>query len=156
MAQPDQHAQGQTSHTEPYVDIPSEVEEEMPESSATNQPPLAQAPTGSTSQKSSNGPWFTFDDLPSHKWRDRLNEMSAWIDLQMLRPEATTQSVLREFATRFTGAQRDWFDSLGHYRQLQFVQLPEVSSALAIIHDQFLGDPSAVFEAARRDYLNMK
>ncbi|KAH9769371.1 hypothetical protein KPL71_011974 [Citrus sinensis] len=129
MAQPDQ---GQTSHTEPYVDIPSEVEEEMPESSATNHPPPAQ--TNPSSQKSSNGPWFTFDDLPSHKWRDRLNEMSAWIDLQMLRTGATTQSVLREFATRFT----------------------EVLSALAVLHDQFLGDPSAVFEAARRDYLNMK
>ncbi|KAH9780622.1 hypothetical protein KPL71_008144 [Citrus sinensis] len=156
MAQPDQPPPGQTSHTEPYVDIPSEVEEEMPESSATNQPPPAQAHTSSPSQKSSNGPWFTFDDLPSHKWRDRLNEISAWIDLQMLRPGATTQSVLREFATCFTGALRDWFDSLGNYRQLQFVQLPEVSSALAVIHDQFLGDPSAVFEAARRDYLNMK
>ncbi|KAH9680197.1 hypothetical protein KPL71_026462 [Citrus sinensis] len=156
MAQPNQPPPGQTSHTEPYVDIPSEVEEEMPESSATNQPPPAQAHTSSPSQKSSNGPWFTFDDLPSHKWRDRLNEMSAWIDLQMLRPGAITQSVLREFATRFTGALRDWFDSLGNYRQLQFVQLPEVSSALAVIHDQFLGDPSAVFEAARRDYLNMK
>ncbi|KAH9763365.1 hypothetical protein KPL70_001143 [Citrus sinensis] len=151
MAQPDQ---GQTSHTEPYVDIPSEVEEEMPESSATNQPSPAQP--NPPSQKSSNGPWFTFDDLPSHKWRDRLNEMSAWIDLQMLRTGATTQSVLREFATRFTGALRDWFDSLGQYRQLQFVDLPEVSSALAVLHDQFLGDPSAVFEAARRDYLNMK
>ncbi|KAH9717008.1 hypothetical protein KPL71_021667 [Citrus sinensis] len=154
MAQPDQSTQGQTSHTEPYVDIPSEVEEEMPESSATNQPPPTQ--TNPSSQKSSNGPWFTFDDLPSHKWRDRLNEMSAWIDLQMLRTGATTQSVLREFATRFTGALRDWFDSLGQYRQLQFVDLPEVSSALAVLHDQFLGDPSAVFEAARRDYLNMK
>ncbi|KAH9769557.1 hypothetical protein KPL71_012048 [Citrus sinensis] len=129
MAQPDQPTQGQTSHTEPYVDIPSEVEEEMPESSATNQPPPTQ--TNPSSQKSSNGPWFTFDDLPSHKWRDRLNEMSAWIDLQMLRQGATTQSVLREFATRFTGALRDWFDSLGQYRQLQFVDLPEVSSALA-------------------------
>ncbi|KAH9697796.1 hypothetical protein KPL71_023760 [Citrus sinensis] len=82
--------------------------------------------------------------------------MSAWIDLQRLRPGATTQSVLREFATRFTGALRDWFDSLGQYRQLQFVDLPEVSSALAVLHDQFLSDPSAVFEAAKRDYLNMK
>ncbi|KAH9780505.1 hypothetical protein KPL71_008105 [Citrus sinensis] len=154
MAQPDQPTQGQTSHTEPYDDIPFEVEEEMPESSATNQPPPTQ--TNPSSQKSSNGPWFTFDDLPSHKWRDRLNEMSAWIDLQMLRPGATTQSVLREFATRFTGALRDWFDSLGQYRQLQFVDLPEVSSALALLHDQFLRDHSAVFEAARRDYLNMK
>ncbi|KAH9698099.1 hypothetical protein KPL71_023882 [Citrus sinensis] len=156
MAQPDQTTQGQTSHTEPYVDIPSEVDEEMPESSATNQPPSAQTQTNPPSQKSSNGPWFTFDDLPYYKWRDRLNEMSAWIDLQMLRPGATTESVLREYATRFTGALRDWFDSLGQYRQLQFVQLPEVSSALAVIHDQFLGDPSAFFEATRRDYLNMK
>ncbi|KAH9752189.1 hypothetical protein KPL71_014605 [Citrus sinensis] len=154
MAQPDPPTQGQPSHTEPYVDIPFEVEEEMPESSATNQPSPAQP--NPPSQKSSNGPWFTFDDLPSHKWRDRLNEMSAWIDLQMLRTGATTQSVLREFATCFTGTLRDWFDSLGQYRQLQFVDLPEVSSALAVLHDQFLGDPSAVFEAARRDYLNMK
>ncbi|KAH9658765.1 hypothetical protein KPL70_023615 [Citrus sinensis] len=38
----------------------------------------------------------------------------------------------------------------------EFVDLPEVSSAPAVLHDQFLGDPSAVFEAARRDYLNMK
>ncbi|KAH9716848.1 hypothetical protein KPL71_021595 [Citrus sinensis] len=121
MAQPDQ---GQTSHTEPYVNIPSEVEEEMPESSATNQPPPTQS------------------------------QIVKWSVL--LRPGATTQSVLREFATRFTSALRDWFDSLGQYRQLQFVDLPEVSSALAVLHDQFLGDPSAVFEAARRDYLNMK
>ncbi|KAH9697746.1 hypothetical protein KPL71_023735 [Citrus sinensis] len=113
MVQPDPPTQGQTSHTEPYVDIPCEVEDEMHESSATNHPPPTQ--TNPSSQKSSNGPWFTFDDLPSHKWRDRLTEMSAWIDLHMLRPGATTQSVLREFATRFT-----------------------------------------VFEAARRDYLNMK
>ncbi|KAH9769491.1 hypothetical protein KPL71_012021 [Citrus sinensis] len=80
MAQPEQ---GQTSHTEPYVNIPSEVEEDIPESSATNQPSPAQ--TNPPSHKSSNGSWFTFDDLPSHKWRDRLNEMSAWIDLQMLK-----------------------------------------------------------------------
>ncbi|KAH9792432.1 hypothetical protein KPL71_004116 [Citrus sinensis] len=132
MAQLDQPTQGQTSHTESYAQ--------------TNPP----------NQKSSNGPWFTFDDLPSHKWCDRLNEMSAWIHLQMLRPGATTQSVLREFATRFTGALRDCFDSLGQYRQLQFVGLPEVSRSLAVLHDQFFGDPSAVFEAARRDYLNMK
>ncbi|XP_024038249.1 putative uncharacterized protein DDB_G0290521 [Citrus clementina] len=70
MAQPDQPPQGQTSHTKPSVNIPSDIEEEMPESSATNQPPPTQAQIGSTSQKSSNGPWFTFDDLPSHKWRD--------------------------------------------------------------------------------------
>ncbi|KAH9671264.1 hypothetical protein KPL70_017295 [Citrus sinensis] len=45
---------------------------------------------------------------------------------------------------------------LGPSRQLQFVQLPNVSSALAIMHEQFIGQPSTVFEAARLDYLNMK
>ena len=81
MAQPDQHTQGQTSWTEPYVDIPSEVDEEIPASSATNQPPPTSAQSHSQSQKSSNGSWFTFDDIPSSQWRDRLNEMSAWMDL---------------------------------------------------------------------------
>ncbi|XP_052295836.1 uncharacterized protein LOC127901856 [Citrus sinensis] len=101
MAQPDHPPQGQTSHTEPYVDIPSEVEEEMPESSAANQPPPAQAHTSSPSQKSSSGPWFTFDDLSSHKWRDRLNEMCAWIDLQMLCRGATTQSATTDNCSLF-------------------------------------------------------
>ena len=82
--------------------------------------------------------------------------MSAWVDLQMIRSGKTIELVLKEFVTRFTGSLRDWFDSLGPYRQLQFVQLPNVSSALAILYEQFIGEPSTVFEAARRDYLNMK
>ena len=52
--------------------------------------------------------------------------MAAWTNLQMLRANATPASVLRELATRFTGSLRDWFDTLGEYRQLQFVQLPNV------------------------------
>ena len=70
----------------------------------------------------------------------------------MLDPDATTQSVLKEFSTRFMGSLRDWFDSLGQYRQLQFIQISDVSQALAILHDQFIGEPSATFEAARCDY----
>ena len=54
--------------------------------------------------KLSNGSWFTLDDIPATKWRERLQALSAWIDLQMLAPDATTQSVLREFSTRFTGS----------------------------------------------------
>ena len=67
--------------------------------------------------------------------------MAAWTDLYMLRENATTTSVLRELATCFTGSLRDWFDTLGEYRQLQFVQLLNVSSALSVIHGQF-NDPT--------------
>ncbi|KAH9763370.1 hypothetical protein KPL70_001145 [Citrus sinensis] len=59
--------------------------------------------------------------------------------------------------TRILMAQPDQ-SAPGHtsHTEPYFVDLPEVSSALAVLHDQFLGDPSAVFEAACRDYLNMK
>ncbi|KAH9792707.1 hypothetical protein KPL71_004239 [Citrus sinensis] len=62
----------------------------------------------------------------------------------------------------FQEAQDPWedFQSLLHTDNTPYTVInpnsPEVSSALAVLHDQFLGDPSAVFEAARRDYLNMK
>ena len=74
----------------------------------------------------------------------------------MLRANATTTSVLKELATRFMGSLRDCFDTLGEYRQLKFVQLPNVSTALTVIHEQFIGESAAVFEVGRRDYLNMK
>ena len=74
----------------------------------------------------------------------------------MIRSGATIESVLKEFVTCFTGSLRDWFDSLGPYRQLQFVQLSNVSSALTITHEQFIREPYVVFEVTRRDYLNMK
>ncbi|KAH9744212.1 hypothetical protein KPL70_003594 [Citrus sinensis] len=103
MAQPQETEPGQSSRTDPFFEITSDIEEDAPEaSSAPNQP--AQPPND---HKPSNGPWFTFDDIPASKWRDRLSEMAAWTDLQMLRANATTTSVLRELAARFTGSLRD-------------------------------------------------
>ncbi|KAH9792669.1 hypothetical protein KPL71_004225 [Citrus sinensis] len=157
-----QYSAQQLSHS-PSLDFSTENSPSQSDSSSIENQETGE--TGESSQsippqpkvsKPSNGPWFTFDDIPPTKWRERLQELSAWIDLQMLAPDATTQSVLREFSTRFTGSLRDLFDSLGQYRQLQFIQISDVSMALAILHDQFIGEPSATFDAARRDYLNMK
>ena len=72
-----------------------------------------------TAPKPLNGPWFTLDDIPKAKWPSRLQEFTAWIDVQMLRPGSSVQSVLREFNSRFLGSLRDWFDSLSQYRQLR-------------------------------------
>ncbi|KAH9658282.1 hypothetical protein KPL70_023425 [Citrus sinensis] len=152
MAQLEETEPAQSSRTDPFFEIPSDIEEDPPEaSSAPNRPGQPQ-----NDHKPSNGPWFTFDDIPTAKWRDRLSEMVAWTDLQMLRVNATTASILRELATRFTRSLRDWFDTLGGYRQLQFVQLANVSTALSVIYEQFIGESAAIFEATRRDYLNMK
>ena len=42
-----------------------------------------------SSSKPSNGPWFTFDDIPRVKWPAKFQEFSAWIDVQMFRIGAT-------------------------------------------------------------------
>ena len=37
--------------------------------------------------------WFTFDDIPRHKWPTRHQEFAAWVDVQMTRPNAQSQTV---------------------------------------------------------------
>ena len=51
---------------------------------------------------------------------------------------------------------RDWFESLGQYRQLQFVQIPDTPTALGLIYEQYLGEPSTAQELARREFHQMK
>ncbi|KAH9649408.1 hypothetical protein KPL70_025976 [Citrus sinensis] len=133
---------------QPYVDIPSDVEGEN-EGDNSNPPPRIR-----TKVAPGAGPWFTFDDLPPARWRECLQELSAWLDLQMVKPDAELSTVLKEFVSRFTGSLRDWFDSLGQYRQLLYLQHPTVSAALMDIHSQFLGEPAAIFATALSlDYL---
>ena len=74
-------------------------------------------PVHDYSTKPSSTSWFTFDDIPRHKWYARLQEFAAWIDLQGTKPNAQPSVVLQEFMDRTTGSLRDWLESLGEYRQ---------------------------------------
>ena len=38
-------------------------------------------PAPDHSTKPSSASWFTFDDIPRHKWPARLQEFTAWINL---------------------------------------------------------------------------
>ncbi|KAH9671224.1 hypothetical protein KPL70_017279 [Citrus sinensis] len=122
---------------QPYVDIPSDVEGEN-EGDNSNPPPRIR-----TKVAPGAGPWFTL--MIFHR-----------LDLQMVKPDAELSTVLKEFVSRFTGSLRDWFDSLGQYRQLLYLQHPTVSAALMDIHSQFLGEPAAIFATARKEYLQMR
>ena len=75
-------------------------------------------PVTDHSTKPSSVSWFTFDDIPRHKWSSRLQEFAAWIDLQGTKPNTHPKNVLREFMARSTGSLRDWLKNLGEYRQL--------------------------------------
>ena len=69
----------------------------------------------------------------------------------MTRPNAQSQSVLREFCSRFTSSLRDWFESLGEYRQLQLIQTI-VATKLTVIYEQFIGEPAAANETSRKEF----
>ena len=61
-------------------------------------------PVSEKSSKPSSSPWFTFDDIPLHKWQAQHQEFSTWIDVQMTSPNAQSYNVLREFCSRFIGS----------------------------------------------------
>ena len=73
----------------------------------------------------------------------------------MLRAGATTQTILKEFSSRFTGSLRDWFESLGPYRKLQVIQA-QISEVLGVIYEQFLGEATTANEHTRREFYLMK
>ncbi|QHN88717.1 DNA topoisomerase 6 subunit B [Arachis hypogaea] len=60
------------------------------------------APAGSFKVKTPNK-WFTFDDIPLARYRERLNEFSAWIETTMANPNLSSTQVLADFINRMTG-----------------------------------------------------
>ncbi|MED6177321.1 hypothetical protein PIB30_097153, partial [Stylosanthes scabra] len=69
-----------------------------------NAPSLSQL--DSSSSKSGNF-CFTFDDIDPDKYKQRLNDFSAWIDTRMTVPGMTLSQVQTEFITRMTGNLRE-------------------------------------------------
>ena len=116
---------------------------------------LPNPPAPEPSSKPSSTQWFTFDDIPRHKWLARHQEFTAWVDVQMTQPNAKSQIELREFCSRFIGSLRDWFESLGEYRQLQLIQT-SITTALTVIYEQFIREPAAANEASRKEFHQMK
>ncbi|KAH9716790.1 hypothetical protein KPL71_021574 [Citrus sinensis] len=137
-----------TSTATPIVeDSSSDTETKASPDPEPSMPP----PVPNHSTKQSSTSWFTFDNIPHHKWPARLQEFAVWIYLQGTKPNAQTQAVLREFMARSTGSLRDWLESLGEYRQLQFTQSP-IGTTLNIIHEQFIGEKTTSNDADKREY----
>ncbi|KAH9668393.1 hypothetical protein KPL70_021397 [Citrus sinensis] len=143
-----------TETADPSASTSTPIIDDNPSDQASQTEPIP-PPVHEHSKKPSSASWFTFDDIPRHKWAARLQEFAAWIDLQGTKPNAQPQVVLREFMARSTGSLRDWLESLGEYRQLQFME-SSVGTALNIIHEQFIGEKTASTEADRKEYHQMK
>ncbi|GJS47542.1 putative zinc finger, CCHC-type containing protein [Tanacetum coccineum] len=78
--------------------------------------------------------YFTFDDVPPSKWRERSIEMLTWLQ----------------------GRLRDWYHSLGEYRQLQIQQSISPEAFMSIIYSEFIGSPWEHATHAREEFLKIK
>ena len=103
-----------TEKAKPSASSPTPIVEDNPSDQASQTDPVP-PPIHDHSKKPSSASWFTFDDIPHHKWAARLQEFAAWIDLQGTKPNAQPQAILREFMARSMGSLRDWLESLGEY-----------------------------------------
>lgn len=65
---------------------------------------------------------FSFYTVLPAKWRDKIYEMHAWITEQMLNPGASLLAIIDKMVSKFQGRLRQWWISLGQYRQLQILQ----------------------------------
>ncbi|GJX59957.1 hypothetical protein Tco_0291347 [Tanacetum coccineum] len=83
--------------------------------------------------------YFTFDDVPPSKWRERSIKMLTWCTTEV--QYYTIDVVIRRFLTRLQGRLRDWYYSLGEYRQLQIQQSISPEAFMSIIYSEFIGSP---------------
>jgi len=102
------------------------------------------------------GGYFTLDDIPRVKWREKILEFHLWLTSYMLKDGATLRDALQQFFAKFSGILWDWFHALGDYRQMQFVNSSSLSEALGWLHYEFLGEALNDKEIARYEYFKMK
>ncbi|MED6172405.1 hypothetical protein PIB30_049745 [Stylosanthes scabra] len=117
-------------------------------------PPSAPAQTGLTQSKSGNY-YFTFDDLPPHKYRDRLNDFGAWIDTRMTESGMTLPQVIAEFITRMIGNLREWMSGYSEYEKLQLIN-GSAAQFLGVLHQEFLGDITIIQKRNSQEYFEMR
>ncbi|KAJ9562153.1 hypothetical protein OSB04_007313 [Centaurea solstitialis] len=137
---------------EPETTAPMDEEEVYePEDEASRTTPqrrTTKAPKGDSKQT------FTFDDIPPSQWRDRSMEMLAWCTAELQHYDI--EMVVKRFLTRIQGRLRDWYMSLGEYRQIQLLQSPSPEALLHTIYAEFIGNPIEHTIRAREEFLKMK
>ncbi|KAL2518517.1 Reverse transcriptase domain-containing protein [Abeliophyllum distichum] len=99
---------------------------------------------------------FTLDDVPPQKWKTRFQEMQVWCFTELQRPHMTHSRVIKSFLVRLTGFMKDWFDSLGQYRQLQYLNAPTVDEFLNALYWEFCGKQDHLKDIARKEFFKLK
>ena len=71
-------------------------------------------------------------------------------------PNSTVAQVIAKFIARLTRRLREWWISLGEFRQRHAAQSQTLEDFFTIIHNEFLGAPTNHTEVTREEFLAMK
>ncbi|CAA7035319.1 unnamed protein product [Microthlaspi erraticum] len=96
---------------------------------------------------------FTLDDIPFDKWNDRLDEFHAWMNSEAI--TSPLGLVIQQFTARLSGALKEWWNSLGEYRQQQVYQAT-IPALLGEIHREFIGTPTHLKEQLQEEFFTAK
>ena len=99
---------------------------------------------------------FTIDDAPPSQWHEKFFDMYSWCTTELYVPNSTVAQVIAKFIARLTGRIREWWISLGEFRQRHVAQSQTLEDFFTIIHNEFLGAPTHYTEVAREKFLAMK
>ena len=91
---------------------------------------------------------FTIDDAPPSKWHENFFDMYSWCTAELHVLNSTIAEVIAKFITRLTGRIREWWISVGEFRQRYAAQSQTLEDFFTIIHNEFLGAPTHYTEVA--------
>ncbi|KAL2471551.1 Reverse transcriptase domain-containing protein [Abeliophyllum distichum] len=152
--------EGQTSREESNERPAEETEQVEPtiisEDEQSSPPTIPNVMGPSISTSSGSSVKFTLDDIPPIKWRSRFQEMQAWCSAELQKPLMTHTAVIKSFLARLTGFLRDWYDSLGEYRQLQYLNSPTVEQCMNALYWEFCGRQEHLKDIAREEFFKLK
>ena len=60
---------------------------------------------------------FTIDDAPPSKWHEKFFDIYSWCTIELHVPNSTVAQVIAKFIARLTRRIREWWISLGKFRQ---------------------------------------
>ncbi|KAL2491172.1 putative zinc finger protein [Abeliophyllum distichum] len=120
----------------------------------TSPPPIFINPSLPT--PSSSSVKFTLDDVLPQKWKTKFQEMQAWCFAELQTPHMTHSTVIKSLLARLTGFMKDWFDFLGQYRQLQYLNAPTVDEFMNALYWKFCGKQDHLKDIAREEFFKLK
>ncbi|KEH33365.1 hypothetical protein MtrunA17_Chr3g0094161 [Medicago truncatula] len=106
--------------------------------------------------KINSGPWFTLDDIPPNRWRERLLEFGAWLDTHLMKTGADSYKIIEEFCCRMKGTLKELYHNLGTFKQDELHRLDNAVVVLGVLHNEFIGDMELFYRKSRQEFFEMK